>query len=118
MHPSGSVFLRLEDEIDGQDEEHESYQVVEAHRLRPEQHHREDGEHKQGDGLLDHFQLPQGEGTSRPDKPCPVRRNHKTVFHTRHQPTQQDDHGQRQFREPRVGLQLQVTIPSASHKDI
>ena len=113
-----TISLRLEDEIDGQDEEDETDQMVEAHRLRPEQHHREDSEHKQGYGLLDHLQLPQGERTAIIDKARPVSRNHKTVFDARHQPTQQDDHWQRQFREPGVGLQFQVPIPGTRHKDI
>ena len=92
--------------------------MVEAHWLRPEQHHREDGEHKQRYGLLDHLQLPERERAARAGEPRAVGRNHKTVFNARHQPTQQDDHWQRQFREPRVGLQLQVPVPGTRHKDI
>ena len=61
--------------------------MVDAHRFRLEHQQREDGEHGQGDCLLDDFELPKVKRSAVIDETNPVSGYHETVLDASQQPT-------------------------------
>lgn len=88
-------------------------------QLFPLKHHASNyGEHRQGDNLLNHFQLDEGERTSIAYKTNLVGRYLQRVFEESDCPREGNDANQR----PVVGdvhlLQFEMSIPCKGHKDI
>lgn len=78
----------------------------------------EDYEYGEGDHLLDHLELQQGEATTVPIEADAVGRYLEAIFEEGDEPADQDHTDQGQLAEPAVLGQLQVAVPCKRHKDV
>ena len=112
-----SSFLQ-KSEKDGQEYAAERDDVVPADGLAFEHCGHDDGEHGEGDGLLDDFELHERERTSVDLCAYTVGGNHEAVLKKSQSPRAEDD----EDKGP-VGVDFQlgefeVAVPGKSHKDI
>jgi hypothetical protein len=83
-----------------------------------EKDHHEQGEYRQGNDFLNHFQLPQIKWTAVFVETDPVCRNLERVFKERYAPTNQNDTHQAQVIEPIHFLEFQMSIPGKGHEAV
>lgn len=81
-----------------------------------EKYDRENGEHRERHGFLDHFQLPEVVWTAIFNVANPIGWDHEAVFECRHRPTKDDDQRQRELAEPGITLKFEIAVPSKEHE--
>lgn len=96
--------LFLENEIDGQNQEHEGDGMVPAERFGFEKEQGEESENAERDDLLDDFELEEREWASVFPESDPVGRNQQNVFEEGDTPAEQDHAELRQIVEPFLSL--------------
>ena len=107
-----------ENEIDRQDQQAESDEVVVGEGLVLEEEEHEYGEDGERQELLDDLELPEVEGAAVVDEPDAVGRHHETVLNERDAPAEENHQRQRQLAEPGRALQLQMTVPRERHEHV
>lgn len=107
-----------EDEIDRQYQTNERSRMVPMERFALEGKRHNGGEDTDGDYLLQHLQLHQGERSSHDLGTDTVGRNHEEILQQSDSPTEENDKNQRPIRRDLHLLQLQITIPCEGHKDV
>lgn len=106
------------DKIHRQHQKNEPDKVVPFQRLVFEQQQGECGKYKQGDDLLRHFELDEGERPAVFFVTNAVGRHHQAIFHKSDQPTDEDEAEQAGFLEKLQMLKLEVSVPGKRHKNI
>jgi len=110
--------LFFENEVNRQNQEEESYGVIDFEGFVFEKHHRKDGEYHQGNDFLDDFELPEVEWAAVFGKTDAVCRNLKAIFKQGDAPTDQDDAYKTQILAPTHLLEFQMAIPGKGHKGV
>ena len=86
--------------------------------LSLEQEGDDDGEHGQGDDLLDDLELHQVEGTAVALEADPVRRDGQAVLEEGDAPRKQDDEDKRPAGGDFHLLELEMAVPGERHEDV
>ena len=113
------MILLQEHEEDRSDKASESNEVIPLQRLTLEEHDGEDSKDGDGDYLLNHLELHQGESTTIAHESHTVGGHLAGILKERQEPADEDnDVKRRVIRDELHLLKLQVTIPSERHKDV
>ena len=111
--------LLQEHEEYGSDEASEGYEMIPLQCLALEEDDGEDGEDGDGDYLLNHLKLHQGESTAIADESHTIGRHLAGILKERQEPADEDDDVEwRVVRDDFHLLKLQMAIPSERHKDV
>ena len=93
--------------------------MVPAEGLGLEDGDDDDGEHDEGDGFLDDFQLDEVEGSAVDDRADAVGGDHEEILDQGNAPRQQDDEDERPVFGRWDNLrQLELTVPSEGHENV
>ena len=92
--------------------------MVPVEGLSLEQEVGHDGENRQGNHFLDHFQLDERERTAVLREAHPVGGNHKGVFKEGDTPGKEDDANEGPVVRHLHLLQFQVSVPGQRHEDV
>lgn len=107
-----------EDEIDRQHQAYERRRMVPMERFSLEGERHNTSEDTDGNHLLQHLQLHQGEWATHDLRTDTVSGNHKEILQQGDAPTKEDDKDQRPISRDLHLLQLQITIPCEGHKNV
>lgn len=111
-----SFRLFFKDEINGQDKEHKTNQVVPPERFIFEKQQRKSNKNHQRNNLLNNLKLNQRKRATIRFEPDSVGRNLQQVLKKSNTPTDEDNGKQRQALAPLHFLKLQVAVPGQRHK--
>ena len=120
-NPYLQIFLGTllqKSEENGQDQQAESHKMVPMEGLSLEQEMGDDGENRQGNHFLDHFQLDERERTSVLREAHPVGGHHKRVFKKGDAPGKEDDADKGPVVRDLHLLQFQVAVPGQRHENV
>lgn len=107
-----------EDEIDRQHQANERRRMVPMERFPLEDKRHYACEDTDGNHLLQHLQLHQGERAAHDLRTDAVGWDHERILQQGNAPAEEDDKDQRPIRRDLHLLQLQITIPREGHKNV
>ena len=115
-----AAYRRLfpEAEDDGGDEAEEGGEVVPVDGFALEDEGDDEGEDRQGDDLLNDFELHQGVGAAVDGGAHPVGRNHKDIFEKGQAPGGENDENQRPVPADIHLRKLELSVPGERHENV
>lgn len=108
----------LENEIHGQHQEHETYQVIHSERFVLEKQERENNKDRERDHFLDHLQLHQGKRPAVLLEADAVCRHLQQIFEQGDAPADEDDADESKALAPLHLLEFEMPIPRQRHKSV